>query len=130
MTGPEAQPSQAATTTLPVAVGMEEIHPDARAIIEDALAVARERLEMDIGWLAEFHGDRKVFRVVEGAKEEWQVFEDMYIPLAESYCKRMYDGEIPNGIPDSSVVPAVADLAITRSRGIRAYIGVPLVLRS
>jgi putative nucleotidyltransferase with HDIG domain len=80
--------------------------------------------------LAEFHADRKVFRVVEGAKQEWQVFEDSYIPLAESYCKRMYEGEIPNAIPDSAALPAVADLNVTRQLGIRAYIGVPLVLRN
>lgn len=109
---------------------MDAIEPEARAVIEDALAVVRQRLDMDIGWLAEFHADRKVFRVVEGAKEEWQIFEDSYIPLAESYCKRMYEGQIPNGIPDSAELPAVADLNVTRQLGIRAYIGVPLVLRS
>ena len=62
--------SVAEATKVPVDIASAEIDDEAREVIEECLRVARERLDMDIGWLAEFRGDRKVFRVVEGATVE------------------------------------------------------------
>ena len=120
--------SAAAATELPLDVVGASIDPQAREVIRNCLAVARERLDMDIGWLAEFRGDRKIFRVVDGASDDWEIYEDSYVPLAQSYCQRMYAGQIPNAIPDTQALPEVATLDITRSKRIGSYIGVPLVL--
>jgi response regulator RpfG family c-di-GMP phosphodiesterase len=124
----ESPSSAAAAAVVPIDVVPTELDDEARAAVERCLSVAREQLGMDIGWLAEFCGDRKVFRVVEGATEEWDLESEDWIPLAQSYCKRMYDGQIPNAIPDTAAEPAVAQLEVTRTMRIGAYIGVPIVL--
>ena len=111
-----------------VTAGMGEIGAEAREVIEGCLRVARDRLDMDIAWLAEFQGDRKVLRVVEGDNESFDLWDDSWLPLTESYCNRMMRGEIPNAIPDTAAEPAVATLPVTAQLGIEAYVGVPLLL--
>ena len=111
-----------------VTSGIGEIDADTREVIEGCLRVARERLDMDIAWLAEFTGDRKVFRIVEGDNDAFDLWDDSWLPATESYCNRMLAGQIPNAIPDASAEPAVAGLDVTARLGIRAYVGVPLVL--
>ena len=117
-----------AATALPIQVGMGDIGAEAREVIESCLRVARERLRMEIAWLAEFAGDRKVFRVVEGETDEWGLHDDDWIPLSDSYCRRMFEAEIPNAIPDTAVQPPLPTLDVTQRLGIGSYIGVPLVL--
>ena len=103
---------------------------DTRELVEGALAIARARLNMEIAWLAEFSEDLKVFRVVEGDRDGWDLHDDSYIPGADSYCQRMLDGRLPNAVPDALEHPVAKDLEITGRLGIRGYIGVPLVLGS
>ena len=111
-----------------VTPGIGEITPEAREVIESCLRVARERLDMDIAWLAEFSGDRKVLRVVEGDNRAFDLWDDSWLPMTESYCNRMMNGEIPNAIPDTAAEPAVATLPVTAKLGLGAYVGVPLLL--
>jgi putative nucleotidyltransferase with HDIG domain len=111
-----------------VTSGLGEIDADAREVIEGCLRVARQRLDMDIAWLAEFTAERKVLRVVEGDNEAFDLWDDSWLPLTETYCNRMMRGEIPNAIPDTAAEPAVATLPVTEQLGIEAYVGVPLLL--
>ena len=117
-----------ATTALAMPEALSEIDDEARTVIRNALDLARERLDMDIAWLAEFDGDRKVLRVVEGDTDEWELWDESWLPAAESYCARMLDGRVPNAIADAASEPAVCDLPVTRDLRIGAYIGVPIVL--
>ena len=119
---------KAVAAPMPARVPLADIDPEAREVIEGCLRAARERLGMEISWFAEFSGDRKIFRVLEGERDEWGLQEDDWLPLTQSYCKRMYDQEIPNAIPDTSAQPEVSDLRVTRDLRIGSYIGVPLVL--
>jgi len=116
------------TTELVAPVALVDIDAEARDVVAAALGLAREWLDMDIGWLAEFSEDRKVFRVVEGALDEWDLHDDDWVHLADSYCQRMYAGEIANAIPDTNREPALTGLGITQRLEIASYIGVPLVL--
>lgn len=115
-------------TTLEIPDALSEIDDDARVVIANALNLARERLGMEIAWLAEFDGPRKVLRVVEGDTAGWGLQDDSWLPAAESYCARMLDGRIPNAIPDAASEPGVCDLPVTEDLRIGAYIGVPLIL--
>lgn len=117
-----------AVTTLDIPEALSDIDDDARAVIANALNLARERLEMEIAWLAEFDGARKVLRVVEGDSEDWGLWDDSWLPAADSYCARMLDGRIPNAIPDTAAEPEIRDLPVTRELRIGAYIGVPVIL--
>jgi putative nucleotidyltransferase with HDIG domain len=114
---------------MPIAPQLGVIDPEAREVVESLLKLARERLGMDIAWLAEFTVERGVFRVVDGDREDWNIWEDDWMPVAESYCNRMLLGLIPNAIPDVPNEPALADLVAKSERRIGAYVGVPLVLR-
>src|SRR5918994_5705710 len=118
-----------AATKLSTEVGHVETD-ETQAVIEQCLRVARERLAMEIAWVAEFTADQEIIRVIEGEQDEWGVHEGDWLPLAQSYCGRMFAGEIPNAIQDTAREPAVASLEITRSLRIGSYIGVPLVLPS
>lgn len=120
--------NEPATTELPVDVDLVSIDPEAREVIESCLRLARERLGMEISWLAEIGGGRKVFRVVEGDRDDWELWDGSWLPDTESYCLRMLDGQIPNAIRDAAAEPAVASLDVTRRLRIGSYIGVPLVL--
>ena len=113
---------------LPVATTFGPIDEETREVIAGCLRVARQRLDMDIAWLAEFTADRKVLRVVDGDNEAFDLWDDSWLPLTESYCNRMMQGQIPNAIPDTAAEPAVATLDVTRRCGISAYVGVPLLL--
>jgi HD-GYP domain-containing protein (c-di-GMP phosphodiesterase class II) len=115
-------------TKVPIEVEPVDIGGQAREVIEQCLHVARERLAMQIAWVAEFAGDREIVRIVEGDKDDWGVYEDDSLPLAQSYCRRMLTGEIPNAIPDTAREPAVASLGVTHAFRIGSYIGVPIIL--
>ena len=104
------------------------IPPESRELVEGALAIARAHLGMDIAWLAEFLGDKKVFRAVEGDKEGWSLSEGDTMSGADSYCQRMLDGRLPNLIPDARENDVVKNLDVTRRLRIAGYVGVPLVL--
>lgn len=115
-------------TALDSTSALSEIDADARRVIANALELARERLDMEIAYIAEFTGEREVLRVVAGDTGEWDVTEGLSVAAADSYCVRMLDGRVPQAIPDTSKEPEVAALPATEELGIGAYIGVPLVL--
>ncbi|HEY8582360.1 MAG TPA: GAF domain-containing protein, partial [Capillimicrobium sp.] len=116
------------TAELPLPTGMGRLEPEARDAIASCLSLARERLSMDISWVAEFVDERKVFRVVEGDTDEWGLHDDDWMPIDQSYCRRMLDEQIPNAIRSTAAEPTVAGLEVTRDLRIGSYIGVPLVL--
>jgi hypothetical protein len=99
-----------------------------RAIVEEALAVARDRLGMEIAWLAELTSDgRKVFRVVNGG-DGWGIAEGDQMLGADSYCQRVLDGRVVGPVADALEHPELVDLEVTHRLGLRAYIGAPLLV--
>jgi diguanylate cyclase (GGDEF)-like protein/putative nucleotidyltransferase with HDIG domain len=107
----------------PVAV---EAHGSADAIMR-MLAVARQRLDMDVALLGEFAGDRELFPWVDGDAGV-PLAGDMSIPLADSYCQRLLDGRLPNVVHDARNDEIVRDLEVTDAMGIGAWVGVPVKL--
>ena len=103
-----------------------ELAAERSSEIEKALAAARELLEMDLAYVAEFHDGHQVFRALEGDAQSFGVEEGGGIPLGESFCQRVVDGRIPNVIADAQGDDRVRDLPVTREAGIGAYIGVPV----
>jgi putative nucleotidyltransferase with HDIG domain len=109
-----------------VTTGIGKLDAEARELIDGALRMARERLGMEVAWLAEFDGERKTFRAVEGDIAGWSLFDDAWVEVTEDYCHQMLAGQIPNAIPDTSELPET--LGAASSVPIRAYAGVPLLL--
>lgn len=114
------------STTVTVAIG--ELDTSAREVIDHVMEVARERLGMQISWVAEFTAEHKVFRAVGGDADGWSLHEGDRWEVSQSYCVRMVGGRLPNVIPDTAAEPLVCELSTTQERAIGAYIGVPLVL--
>ena len=96
--------------------------------IERAVSSARELLDMDLAYIAEFTNSDQVFRVTDGDGASFGVGVDSVIPLAESYCQRLMDGRLTNPIPDTSAQPEAAAMPLTASAGVGAYTSVPVVL--
>ena len=96
--------------------------------ITQALRAARELLGMQIAWVAEFREDTTVYQLVEGDQDAFGFARGAEGPLDGTYCARLIKGEIPQAIPDTSALPAVRDMEVTRRLGMRAYVGVPIEL--
>src|SRR3954451_22414291 len=99
---------------------------DPTETIESALQAAREGLEMEIAYLAEFTDDEQIFHTFAGDLDTLDIVEGLAIPLVDSYCQRMCDGRIGNVVADVHEDPELASLALTERASIGAYVGVPL----
>jgi signal transduction histidine kinase len=99
---------------------------DPTETIESALDAAREGLEMEIAYLAEFTDDKQVFHNLAGDLDTLDIGQGEAMPLEDTYCQRMCDGRIGNVVTDVRSDPELAPLALTKRAGIGAYVGVPL----
>lgn len=94
--------------------------------IAQAMALARQELDMDIALLTEVRGHDEVIRHLAGDADWLGVSEEMRLPVTDTYCERLLEGRIDDIVADAQSDPRVNDMAVTRSAGIGAYIGVPL----
>lgn len=96
--------------------------------IRRVLEAAREQLQMDVTFLAQFAAETEVFRAVAGDSTSFGLAEGAAVARVGTYCQAMIDGRVGNVIPDAAAEPAVADLQVTSSGRIGRYIGVPVHL--
>jgi putative nucleotidyltransferase with HDIG domain len=94
--------------------------------VEQVLDAAREMLGMEVVFVAEFAGERMVFRAVGGDAESFGWSEGSSVPLEGTYWRGMVEGSLPGVVPDARSDERVKDLDITREAGIGACLGVPL----
>jgi len=115
----DAVPTQraAAATRLPKRVGV-------------LLEIAREHLGMDIAWLSELAGDELTFRAVDGDAESFGFSAGFRARVDDQICGHVLSGRLDDAVPDASVHPLTAPMAVTQSAGIGAYVGVPVELAS
>ena len=107
--------------------------PEARVTLgSGALQGILERtaksLDMDVAFLAEFDGDRLVFRALGGDAESFGWEEGESIPMEGSYCKLVADEALPSAVSDAGADETVRNLEVTRAAGIGSYVGFPLRL--
>lgn len=98
---------------------------DPRLLVARALQAARDVLDMEVAYMADFEDADQVFRAVgpEGLIEG--VAAGGRIPRREAYCDRLIAGVIPQCVPDTTAHPETADLLLT-TFGVRSYVGVPI----
>jgi HD-GYP domain-containing protein (c-di-GMP phosphodiesterase class II) len=94
--------------------------------IERALHAVREFLDMEIAYATEHIGTDQHIRLIEGDSTPSGTDPGYALPLAETYCQRILDGELPNMIPDVQQNAIAAALPITKAEGIGAFCSVPL----
>jgi EAL domain-containing protein (putative c-di-GMP-specific phosphodiesterase class I) len=94
---------------------------------ERILALARAALDMDVALLGAFDGDF-VVEAIDGDNEWFDLEVGTRLPVEQTYCRRMTQGELPHLIHDAAADERTADLPLTREAGIGAYIGAPIRL--
>jgi EAL domain-containing protein (putative c-di-GMP-specific phosphodiesterase class I) len=100
-----------------------------RAAIERTLGLARTQLGMDAAFLSLFAGGMEIFRVVDGDAASFGIEAGATVPLDDTYCALMVEGELPHLVPDARREPRVRDLPITEAADVGAYVGVPVRYR-
>jgi GAF domain-containing protein len=95
-------------------------------VVEQALVAARERLGMDAAYVTTIDPQHQRIHAVVGVQEAVAKYQDSTLPIEQTFCIRMLNGEIPNVVPDTRAQPALRDLPATREFG--AYVGVPVTL--
>jgi EAL domain-containing protein (putative c-di-GMP-specific phosphodiesterase class I) len=95
--------------------------------IERILSLARAALDMDLALVGSFDGEY-VIQALDGDNEWFDLEVGKRTPVAQTYCHRMTQGDMPHLIHDAASDSRTADLPITREAGIGAYVGVPIRL--
>ena len=69
---------------------------------------------MDVAFVARF---READRVLEHVDESTAgvIFRHQKIPLSEGYCQKVVNGELPELIPDTSLLPAAQEIPETHT---------------
>ncbi|HEX2829569.1 MAG TPA: EAL domain-containing protein [Burkholderiales bacterium] len=104
----------------------KSVSPD--QILPRALRALRIHLGMDIAFIAQFRGGRRVFRYVDCAQPNDAIQVGASDAMDDSYCKHVLEGALPELIPDTSEIPAAQELAMTRLVPVGAHLSVPIRL--
>ena len=128
--GKLAIPQPPVLPLLNMALGEEERREVSteRALLE-ALHAIRAHLGMEVAFISEFEGDRRVFRFVDADDGAPRLEVGASGPREESYCQRVVDGRLPELIPDACQDAAALELPVTREMPIGAHLSVPIRLR-
>lgn len=97
--------------------------------VSRVLHVIRSHLGMDVAFVSEFSGGRRIYRYIDAASEAPIKVGDSN-PLEESHCQRVLDGRLPELIPDMAAVPAAMALPVTAALSVGSHLSVPIRLRS
>lgn len=100
----------------------------ARWSLDPLLALTRDVLDMDLALLTEVVDGREEVRRADGA---WpgvdpEALPGASLPLEETFCQRLLEGELPAYVADVGHDPTTADLAFARGLGVGAWIGARL----
>ena len=95
-------------------------------VVERALSAARDRLAMDASYVTTIDAREQTIHAIVGEPDIVDTYTGVVMPVDQTFCQRMLNGEIPNVVPDTRAEPAMRDLDVTREFG--AYIGVPVRL--
>jgi EAL domain-containing protein (putative c-di-GMP-specific phosphodiesterase class I) len=107
---------------------LARLSPDgSNEAVERILSLARGALDMDVALVGAFDGDF-VVRAVDGEQEWFDLDVGKRIPVEQTYCRKMVQGELPHLVPNAAFDDRTADLPITREAGIGAYVGAPIRL--
>lgn len=115
----------AALTSLVRALDVAD-HPG--RVIERVMHVARERLGLQIAFVAEFDGDQRVFRYANGDLERFSLHVDGAEPLEGTYCAMVCSGVLEPLVQDAPTHPVTGAMPVTAALGVEVYLGVPLHL--
>lgn len=94
--------------------------------LSEILHIIREYFDMEVAFIAEFVGDRHVFRYIDSSRPDEMFHPGFTSPLEQSYCHRIVNGVIKPVICDARHDPQTADIPSTSAVNIGSYLGVPV----
>lgn len=97
-----------------------------RQVIHASLQAVRNHLGMEVAFVGRFDRGRRIFEFVDGSDVFCPISPGQGDPLEGSYCHLVATGRIPELIPDTSAVPEVAGMPVTKELPVGAHISVPL----
>jgi len=95
-------------------------------VLQDVVRSIRAHLGMDVAFISEFTGGRRVFRQIDAGLVAVPIEVGGGGPLEDSYCQRIVDGRLPQLIHNAQEVPAALELAATRAVPVGAHLSVPI----
>jgi len=96
--------------------------------VSKALQAVRRHLNMDVGFVSEFIGQSRVFRHVDTSLPSAPIHEGQKIALRDGFCLKVVNGELPQMIPDTALVPGAMAIPETTLMPIGAHMSVPIKL--
>jgi len=100
------------------------------ALLVQVLGRIRRQLGMELAFISEFTGGRRVFRYVESGASELQILPGDSDPLDDSFCLRVADGRLPQLMTDASRNAEALTLPVTLALPVGAHLSVPIRLTS
>lgn len=102
-------------------------HPESNSV-PDILHAIRTHLKMEVAFVSEFVGGRRVFRYVDSNWNGNPVQVGCGDALEQSYCQRVVDGRLPELIHDARENAVAAELGATFDIPVGAHMSVPIQL--
>jgi GAF domain-containing protein len=98
--------------------------------LSNLLRRVREAFHMDVVFVSEFVGLRRVFRHVSARKADANlIHEGESEPLEQTYCAAIVEGRLPRAIRNARAIPEARRLKATERLAIGSHLAVPIVLR-
>lgn len=97
-------------------------------LIRSVLRLVRTHLGLDVAFVSQLLGDRRVFRYVDAEGTDAPVGMGDWDPAEDSYCQRVLDGRLPEFIREAAAHPAAAEPAVTHDLPVGTHLSVPIVL--
>lgn len=97
-------------------------------LLIQVLGRIRQHLGMELAFIAEFTGGRRVFRYVDSGTSELQIGPGDSDPLDDSFCMRVADGRLPELMTDATQNAEALTLPVTLALPVGAHLSVPIRL--
>lgn len=91
------------------------------------LHTIRKHLDMDVAFISHFTPPDRILEHVDSVPDG-PLQKHQRIPLEEGYCLKVVQGELPEYIPDTSLVPATLNIPATHAIPIGSHLSVPVRL--
>ncbi len=109
---------------------LTRLSPAAAESIQRVLAAVRSYLGMDVAFVSEFAGPRRVFRNIDSARPDGPIKAGGVVSIAEGYCLHVVEGRLPELIPNTAQLPLARIIPETTSVPIGAHLSVPIRLKN
>lgn len=97
------------------------------SVLTDILRTVRVHLGLEMAFISEFIGNRRVFRYLDADESSLGILKvGDGNSLEESYCARVVDGRLPELIHDATALAEACRLPVTTALPVGAHISVPI----